>query len=179
MIAVASALVFAAMQAHEAQEVQPFKAQEVQPFKAQEVQPYHAEPVKPPNPTGVDPVRVPVSFDTRLAGRWQISIPGVAWTTRTYEGPNAVDTTRSGPGASLGVLSVDARGRYIWRGTRGRLEAVNPRRDARPGVSYWRVRDGRQDYYAALEGERLVLYFVETNLFAAEGARLRGSRRLQ
>lgn len=184
--------------AFQAEEPKPIQAQEPRAFQAEEPRPVRADPattdgpgrssgepkafvaeeVKPLPPAGVDPAPSPKPVGPELIGRWAVSVPSASWTTRTYDGATAVDTTRSGVGASFGELTVDKAGHYLWKRKgrvigKGRLEQVIPRRDANPDARYYALtRDGERLYLTAA-ADGLYVYTVASNSFTAVGRRVR------
>jgi hypothetical protein len=164
-----------------ADDIRPFQAQEVKPYRAQEVQRRSAHEVQRYQ-SGVDPVTKPDPLDSRIVGRWQIKVPGGAWSTRTYDGPNVVDTTRVGLGAGLGLLTINPNGTYSWVNhgktlASGRLAQVTPRSDAKPGWTYWLLSNGSEQFCVSWDAEttggRFLLTSPRTHHYAAEGQRAR------
>lgn len=81
--------------------------------------------------------------DERLVGRWGLTVPGV----RVNQG----DWSSVTANASMGILNIDQSGAYTWRKNgrilRGQLLPFTPRRDARAGVRYYAINDGRDEFY--------------------------------
>lgn len=119
-------------------------------------------PVTPQDPAklvGVAQAPAQGDLDKKLVGNWLVTAAGT----------------------SLGTLKIAADGEYAWKKddteTKGKLLQVVPRRDAKPGVTYWKIKDGKQEYYAFAHPEQkdaLAIYAVETNAAAAE-ATLKGT----
>lgn len=119
-------------------------------------------PVTPQDPAklvGVAQAPAQGDLDKKLVGNWFVTASGT----------------------SLGTLKIAADGEYAWKKddaeTKGKLLQVVPRRDAKPGVTYWKIKDGKQEYYAFAHPEQkdaLAIYAVETNAAAAE-ATLKGA----
>jgi hypothetical protein len=94
-------------------------------------------------------------MDELLIGRWALVNPTVrvqpSWSTITSQ-------------AAFGFLEVRSDGSYTWNRNgstrRGQLEPMTPRRGSQAGTQYYRISDGRDDYY---------LFFTE----------VRGERRMQ
>ena len=83
-----------------------------------------------------------------------------------------------GSSSPLGTLRISADGQYTWKKdegeSAGKLLQVVPRRDAKPGVTYWKLKDGSQEFYAFADPEKqatLAIYAVATNAAAAEATR--------
>ena len=56
--------------------------------------------------------------------------------------------------------------------TKGKLLQVIPRKDSKTGVTYWKLKDEKQDFYAFIspdKPDRLSIFAVDTNTAAAEG----------
>ena len=83
------------------------------------------------------------ALDQRLVGRWGLTLPGA----RVQQD----DWASASASASLGILTVDEEGAYTWRKNgrtlRGQLLPYTPRRDAQPGVRYYAINDGRDEFY--------------------------------
>ena len=55
---------------------------------------------------------------------------------------------------------------------KGKLLQVIPRKDSKTGVTYWKLKDEKQDFYAFIspdKPDRLSIFAVDTNAAAAEG----------
>lgn len=115
--------------------------------------------------------------DRRLVGRWGLVLPGVEVNTQSW--------TSVAANAGFGYLEIGRDGAYTWdrNGTvrRGQLQPFTPRRGAEAGVDYYRVSDGREDFYVFFteyRGERYMQVNNEvTGRVAAYGYRDPNSRR--
>jgi hypothetical protein len=89
-------------------------------------------------------------IDSRLTGRWGLTIPGVRVDGRDWSVVTA--------NASMGILNVDGSGAYTWRKNgrvlRGQLVPFTPRRDARAGTQYYLIDDGRDEFYVFVTSYR-------------------------
>ena len=86
-------------------------------------------------------------------------------------------------GSSLGTLKISGEGEYTWKKddteSKGKLLQVIPRRDSKPGVTYWKLKDGKQEFYAFAHPDQkdtLALYAVDTNAAAAEATLKDGAK---
>jgi hypothetical protein len=83
------------------------------------------------------------AVDSRLIGRWGLTVPGV----RVDHG----DWSSVSASASMGILNIDATGAYTWRKNgrvlRGQLLEFRPRRGAQQGTRYFVINDGRDEFY--------------------------------
>lgn len=114
-------------------------------------------PVTPQDPAklvGVAQAPVQGDLDKKLVGVWAVSSTG----------------------AALGMLKIAANGEYVWKTddaeSKGKLLQVVPRRDSKTGVTYWKLKDDKQQYYAFLSPDspgKLSLNSVDTNAAVAEG----------
>lgn len=90
------------------------------------------------------------AVDDRLVGRWGLTLPGAR-----VQGDDWSSVSAS---ASMGILSIDPSGAYTWRKNgrtlRGQLVPYTPRRDAQPGVRYYTVNDGRDEFYISVTRAR-------------------------
>jgi hypothetical protein len=115
--------------------------------------------------------------DRRLMGRWGLVRPGVRVQTQSWASIAA--------NAGFGYLEVDRNGAYTWdrNGTirRGQLEMYTPRRNASQGGPWYRITDGREDFYVSFSdyrGERTMeVRNARTDAIAAYGYRDPNSRR--
>lgn len=124
----------------------------ITPAQAGEVTPYHARLLTPSPHGGIDqPVR-PGGFPGGLSGMWVLKVPGVAYTTSANYGAYTENTLHVSAGAAAGYLHVGANRHYVWYGSDGKAESsgrllqIVPRRDVRPGHTYWRVFEGREEH---------------------------------
>jgi hypothetical protein len=89
-------------------------------------------------------------IDARLVGRWGLTVPGARVRDDDWSSVSA--------SASLGILTIDESGAYTWRKNgrtlRGQLVPYTPRRDAQPGVRYFTINDGRDEFYVSLTRAR-------------------------
>ncbi|HEU0302697.1 MAG TPA: PPC domain-containing protein [Longimicrobium sp.] len=114
-------------------------------------------------------------IDFRLIGRWGLTAPGV----RVNQG----DWSSVTANASMGILTIEEDGAYAWRKSgrllRGQLVPFTPRRDARPGVSYYLINDGRDEFYlffTEYRGQRYLQVNARgSNTVVAHGYREGGS----
>lgn len=130
-----------------------------------------------PRPGGLDDRDDSVEdvIDSRLIGRWGLTVPGV----RVNHG----DWSSVTANASMGILTIEEDGAYAWRKNgrllRGQLVPFTPRRDARPGVSYYLINDGRDEFYVFFteyRGERYMqVNGRNTDVVVAYGYREGGS----
>lgn len=114
-------------------------------------------PVTPQDPAklvGVAQAPVQGDLDKKLVGEWSVSSTG----------------------AALGTLKISASGEYAWKTddaeSKGKLLQVIPRRDSKTGVTYWKLKDDKQQYYAFLSPDspgKLALHAADTNAAVAEG----------
>jgi hypothetical protein len=81
--------------------------------------------------------------DNRLIGRWGLVGGRVTVDPRSW--------TSVAANAGYGYLEVSADGSYVWerngRTRRGELEMYVPRRNHAPGTPYYRLTDGREEFY--------------------------------
>lgn len=95
------------------------------------------------NDPGYDQPYVQDELDERLVGRWGLTYPGVRVDPDNWRNVSA--------NAAMGILTIDEDGAYAWRKNgrllRGQLVPFTPRRDARPGVAYYLINDGRDEFY--------------------------------
>lgn len=88
--------------------------------------------------------------DRRLVGRWGLTLPGVRVQGDDWSSVSA--------NASMGILTIDESGAYTWRKNgrtlRGQLVPYTPRRDAQPGVRYFTINDGRDEFYVSFTRSR-------------------------
>ena len=81
--------------------------------------------------------------DRRLVGRWGLMLPGARV---EYDDWSSVQAN-----ARMGILNIDDSGAYTWRKNgrvlRGQLVPFTPRRNALPGVRYFVINDGRDEFY--------------------------------
>lgn len=127
-------------------------------------------------------VRSPAAFDPRLAGTWELWVPGGVW----YRTDGSTVYRRYTRGAAMNRLQIAADGSYTWEGRRGRLVEVRPWH-AQPGVRYYHLphpAGGEYEIYlcagAALETlcraeGRLMLLFGGVGGHAATGTRVGGT----
>lgn len=106
---------------------------------------------------GVDPVEKASKPDPRLAAAWKLQAMGA-------ETP------------ATGTLEIDSAGRFTWTRdgkeiSQGELSEVRPRIGAAEGTRYWKIRDGSDDFYVALEGAGLKVYLAATNSAVATATR--------
>lgn len=81
--------------------------------------------------------------------------------------------------AAMGILTIDEDGAYAWRKNgrllRGLLVPFTPRRGAQPGVEYYLINDGRDEFYVFLTEYRGRPYMQvnrrNTNVVVAHGYR--------
>jgi hypothetical protein len=114
-------------------------------------------------------------LDTRLVGRWGLTLPGAR-----VQGDDWSSVSAS---ASMGILTIDESGAYTWRKNgrtlRGQLVPYTPRRDAQPGVRYFTINDGRDEYYVFMTRVRGQRYMQvnarRTGAVVAHGYREGGS----
>ena len=116
-------------------------------------------PVTPQDPAklvGVAQAPAQGDLDKRLVGEWTVT----------------------GSTSPLGTLKISSDGQYTWKKddgeSTGKLLQVVPRRDAKPGVTYWKIKDGSQEFYAFADPEKkatLAIYAVANNTAAAEATR--------
>lgn len=111
---------------------------------------------------GVDAVTPQGPLDSQIVGRWAIGIPSV----QTPSGAS--------PGASMGLMVIDAEGNYAWRSegralATGTVQQVHPRRDAVEGKTYWLVSNGDEAFYLTSAPHGLTLYSLRTNMVVAYG----------
>lgn len=96
------------------------------------------------------PARDVHGVDPRVVGRWGLTVPGVR--------VEAADWASVAAAAQLGILEIDASGGYTWRRDgrvqRGTLRPFTPARGAEPGVAYFLVDDGRDEFYLSLTSYR-------------------------
>lgn len=199
-ILLSSTAVAGDVQPFQAQDIAPVQAESVKPSRAQDIAPVHATPVQPasgaaaPSPQrsadiepfhaqsatrvqfGVDPVTERRPVERAVIGTWLLQIPNASWTTRTQEGPNVVDTTRSGVGAAMGALKIDAQGNFTWlRGSkpvaRGKVQEVRPRQGADANARYYRVKNEREEFYVSAANGTLTVVTVAGNAHVANGHR--------
>ena len=114
-------------------------------------------PVTPQDPAklvGVAQAPVQGDLDKKLVGVWTVSSTG----------------------AALGILKIAASGEYVWKTddaeSKGKLLQVVPRRDSKTGVTYWKLKDDKQQFYAFISPDspgKLSLNAVDTNAAVAEG----------
>ena len=114
-------------------------------------------PVTPQDPAklvGVAQAPVQGDLDKKLVGVWTVSSTG----------------------AALGTLKIAASGEYVWKTddaeSKGKLLQVVPRRDSKTGVTYWKLKDDKQQYYAFISPDspgKLSLNAADTNAAVAEG----------
>lgn len=83
----------------------------------------------------------------------------------------------------LGALKISDTGEYTWKKddaeSKGKLLQVIPRRGSVTGVTYWKLKDDKQEYYAFADPEKkdtLALYAVATNAAAAEATLKDGAK---
>jgi hypothetical protein len=117
-----------------------------------------AAPVTPQDPAklvGVAQAPTQGELDKRIIGLWNVSSSG----------------------AALGTLKISSSGEYVWKKdeaeTKGKLVQVIPRKDSKTGVTYWKLKDEKQDFYAFIspdKPDRLSIFAVDTNAAAAEGS---------
>jgi hypothetical protein len=113
--------------------------------------------------------------DRRLVGRWGLTEPGMRVDYDDWSDVSA--------NAAMGILNIDASGAYTWRKNgrvlRGQLLPFTPRRNAEPGVRYFVINDGRDEFYVFLAeygGERYMqVNGRATNRVIAHGYREGGS----
>ena len=113
-------------------------------------------PITPQDPAklvGVAQAPSQGALDKRLVGDWAVASSGLP----------------------LGTLTITPAGEYLWKKedseSKGKLLQVIPRRDAKPGVTYWKLKDGTKEFYAFAHPEQknaLAIYAVESNAAAAE-----------
>lgn len=81
--------------------------------------------------------------DRRLVGRWGLTMPGARVEPDDWSSVSA--------NARMGILNIDDSGAYTWRKggrvLRGQLVPFTPRRNALPGVRYYSINDGREEFY--------------------------------
>lgn len=116
-------------------------------------------PVTPQDPAklvGVAQAPAQGDLDKRLVGEWTVT----------------------GSTSPLGTLKISGDGQYTWKRedgeSAGKLVQVVPRRDAKPGVTYWKLKDGSQEFYAFADPEKkatLAIFAVANNAAAAEATR--------
>lgn len=106
---------------------------------------YDDRPGSRPRPGGYDDRDdyADEELDSRLIGRWGLTAPGAQVSPGDW---NSVSRN-----ATQGFLTIEEDGAYAWRKNgrllRGQLVPFTPRRDARPGVSYYLINDGRDEFY--------------------------------
>lgn len=107
--------------------------------------------------------------DNRLIGRWglvsaRIQVDGDSWT----------DVAAN---AGFGYLDVGPDGQYVWdrngRVRRGQLEMFVPARAEVPGVPYYRLTDGREEFYVFFREFRGESY-MQVNSAASDAMVARG-----
>jgi hypothetical protein len=114
-------------------------------------------------------------IDSRLLGRWGLTVPGARL--------NQDDWSSVTANASMGILTIEEDGAYAWRKSgrllRGQLVPFTPRRDARPGVAYYLINDGRDEFYVFFTESRGRRYMQvnrrNTDVVVAYGYREGGS----
>ena len=114
-------------------------------------------PVTPQDPAklvGVAQAPVQGDLDKKLVGVWTVSSTG----------------------AALGTLKIAASGEYVWKTddaeSKGKLLQVVPRRDSKTGVTYWKLKDDKQQFYAFISpdsADKLSIHVADTNAAFAEG----------
>lgn len=152
--------------------------QEIEPYQAGTITPYHAGTITPLPPAGVDVASPQGSLPPGLAGTWALKVPGVAYTTQIDTGAFTQSTLHVSPGAAAGYLRITSGKRYVWYDgsgralSHGRLVRVLPHRDAEPGLTYWRVYEGREQHYLTLDRDGGMRVFdTGTNMVSMEGAK--------
>jgi hypothetical protein len=116
-------------------------------------------------------------LDRRLIGRWGLVTPGMRVDTQSWPSIAA--------NANFGYLDVTRDGTFTWdrngRTRRGVLEPFTPRGNAAPNVRYYRITDGREEFYVSFtnyRGERYMqVNSVATGQVAAYGYLDPSSRR--
>lgn len=87
--------------------------------------------------------------DRRLVGRWGLTLPGARVDPEDWASVSA--------NARMGILNIDDSGAYTWRKSgrvlRGQLVPFTPRRNALPGVRYYSINDGREEFYLFFSDE--------------------------
>lgn len=117
------------------------------------------------------------AVDRQLVGRWGLVLPGVEVNTQNW--------TSVAANAGFGYLEIGRDGAYTWDRNgnvrRGQLQPFTPRRGAEAGVDYYRISDGRENFYVFFteyRGERYMQVNNEvTGRVAAYGYRDPNSRR--
>lgn len=145
--------------------------------------PTRTEQVDPRRMERAEVVANPAPFDPRLAGTWELWVPGGVW----YQTDGRTAYRRYTPGAAMNRLQIAADGGYTWDGRRGRLVEVRPWH-AQAAVRYYQLPHpggGTYDLYlctgAAVETlcrgseGRLVLLFGGVGGHAATGTRAGGA----
>lgn len=89
-------------------------------------------------------------LDRRLIGRWGLVTPGTRVDTQNW--PSIAANAR------FGYLDVTREGTYTWdrngRTRRGVLEPFTPRGNAAPDARYYRIADGREEFYVSFTNYR-------------------------
>lgn len=146
-------------------------------------EPTRTEQVDPRRMERAQVVTNPGPFDARLAGEWDLWVPGGVW----YQSDGRTTYRRYTPGAAMNRLQIAADGGYTWEGRRGGLVEVRPWH-AQGGVRYFQLPHpvgGTYDLYLCTgravetlcrgsEG-RLMLLFGGVGGHAATGTRVGGT----
>ena len=96
--------------------------------------PTRTEQVDPRRMERAEVVANPRPFDARLAGAWELWVPGGVW----YQSDGRTIYRRYSPGAAMNRLQIASDGSYAWNGRRGRLVEVRPWH-AQAGVRYYQL----------------------------------------
>lgn len=142
--------------------------------------PTRTEQVDPRRMERAEVVAHPRPFDARLAGTWELWVPGGVW----YQNDGRAIYRRYTPGAAMNRLEIARNGTFTWAGRRGRLVEVRPWH-AQAGVRYYQLPHpggGTYDLYlctgAAAETlcrgseGKVMLLFGDVGGHAATGTRI-------
>lgn len=135
-----------------------------------------------PHLTTPSPNATPLpGLDAAIPGKWDIDIPNGSYTSRTNDGSNAVDTTHTYAGATLGVIAIDASGAYVWTYPDGSVRSkgtLSPFVPTDPSLlpsdyrtaRFWQLSDGERNLIFCLTGTGQIQLFGGTYLtYQADG----------
>lgn len=149
-------------------------AREIDPHTPRDIEVHPSREVETLRSPGVDVVSPQGPLDPRIVGRWAIGVPSTSYQTEIDRGNTIERRNQVNLGGSMGLLAIDVQGNYAWRSqgrplATGRIQQVQPRRDAEAGKTYWLVSNGDDQFYLTSAPHGLTLYSTRTNMFAANG----------